>query len=285
MPEHGTVSRFKHHRCSCARCREAWKAYGRHVCRMKAYGQWQPWVDADASRDHIQSLRDAGLGLRRIAALADIGYATVYRIVHGAKGRKLKSIRPSTEAALLGVQVSLEAYAESATVDGTGTRRRIEALAAVGWSIPAQAARARINRTTLKRILAGFDAEAATARAVRGLFEELWDQLPPVDTKGQRISVGRTRALAARRGWVPPMGWDNIDDPQEAPSKGAEWDGVDPVAIERALAGEKVPLSRLEVAEVVRLATEQGMPAKKIAEITDLTTRTVQRRRSQCPQT
>lgn len=281
VPGHGTISRHKHHKCDCGPCRVAWLAYGSRVRRLKAYGQWQPYVDAGPAREHVQSLRDANIGLRRIAVLSGVGYATLYRLMQVDEKYR---IRASTEAALLKVEASLDAYADAAAVEGTGTRRRIEALAAMGWSIPVQADRLGVHRSTVSRILDGHSAEAATVRAVRALFDRLWDQTPPATTKGQRISLGRTRAMAARRGWLPALAWDdNIDDPAARPYRplaGHRRSVVDPVAVERALKGEELPLNPAEVKEVVRLGTERGMSAREIAKVAGRDTRTVQRRRA-----
>jgi len=58
------------------------------------------------------------------------------------------------------------------------------------------------------------------ARAVRDLYEELWDVAPPSETPHQRASVTRTLTWAQRERWVVPAAWDDetIDDPSARPA-------------------------------------------------------------------
>lgn len=214
-PEHGTVSRRKYHGCTCELCRQAWRDYERRVRRLQAYGRWEPFVDATATREHVQRLQDAGIGPKRLAELSGIGYATISTLVWGDKQR----VRHATEAAILAVQPGLDAYADGAVIDGTGTRRRIQALAVLGWSIPVQARLLGISRSSVQNINAGHGVYAATARKAVEVYEKLWDQPPPEVSLGERISAGRARAEAARNGWAPPMAWDeeSIDDPAAEP--------------------------------------------------------------------
>lgn len=279
-PEHGTIARRKgRHGCPCAECRQAWRDYQDRVRRLRAYGRWAPFVDAEPSRAHVKSLQAAGIGPLRIAELSGLGYATISDLLWGRPPKK--KVRHATEAAILAVRVDLNSYAPGGTVDGTGTRRRIQALAVLGWSIPVQAQMIGLSRQSVQRIASGYRVFASTARSVAELYEKLWDQAPPEMSTGEKISAARSRTEAARRGWVAPMDWDNIDDPSEVPAVvPTDAHDVDEIAVELALAGERVPLNRAEVAEVIRIGTERGMSANQLAEVTGRDKRTVQRRRS-----
>jgi hypothetical protein len=62
----------------------------------------------------------------------------------------------------------------------------------------------------LSRILRGRPTvSGATTRRVRDLYDDLWDQPPPQSTWGERISAAKARGHAARRGWPPPLAWDD----------------------------------------------------------------------------
>lgn len=277
MPEHGTIARHKYRGCTCAECREASRNYQARVRRLRAYGRWEPFVDAEPSRAHVKSLQAAGIGPHRIAELSGLGYATISDLIWMRKTK----VRPATEAAILAVKVELDSFAPGGKVDGTGTRRRVQALAVLGWSIPVQAQLLGLSRQTVQQIVSGCGVFASTARSVAELYEKLWDQAPPEVSKGEKVSANRSRTEAARRGWAAPMDWDDIDNPAEVPAVAkADPRDVDEIAVELALKGEPVRLNTREVAEVVRIGTARGMSANQLAEATGRDVRTVQRWRA-----
>lgn len=102
-------------------------------------------------------------------------------------------------------------------IDGTGTARRLQALSAIGWPPTQLGARLGYDR----RVIDGWRQQRrhplvhrATATAIADLYDELWDTPGPCT---------RTRRAAARRGWAPPMAWDDhtIDDPHATPDLGS----------------------------------------------------------------
>jgi hypothetical protein len=56
----------------------------------------------------------------------------------------------------------------------------------------------------------------------------------------------RARNLAARHGWLPPLAWDDIDDPNETPDFGADDYDVDPVVVRRLLEGQRIKATHAE---------------------------------------
>ena len=216
---------YSHGPCRCVPCREAASAAARHRYRMIAYGTWQPFTDATPAREHVRSLQAQGLGWQRIAELAGVAPPTVSSMLYGRAGRPpTVKIRTATAAALLAFQPALDDLPGTAPVDATGTRRRLQALAAVGWSANRLADQLGVERAHVGRIIRGDNprVSAATARAVRGLYDELWDQLPPEGTRWEKVSVSRTRNHARLQGWPPAAAWDAIDDPDASPAEGWE---------------------------------------------------------------
>src|SRR5207248_8683430 len=98
----------------------------------------------------------------------------------------------------------------------------------------------------------------STAAKVANLFER-WSA-----TRGPSV---RARNHAAKLGWLPPLAWDNIDNPAEQPAPVAEDHEMDEVAIERACAGQLGDnrLSIDERREAIRRMTEDGLPGPEIA--------------------
>lgn len=257
--------------------RAAHAAYERHRTRMIAYGRWQPHVDAEPVRAHVRGLMADGLSRRRITEISGVSETTVIRLLYGQPGRSpSKVIRTESARALIAVRADLDMLGPTALVDATGTRRRLQALIAQGWSRARIAERLNTHPDVISRYTRRARVTAAVVRAVRALYEDLWDVKPPEDG-----DAAAARRHAAANGWLPPLAWDDetIDDPGAGPAHGQD-SGIDEIAVERALAGDTVPLTPAEITEVVRIGTERAMSVRRLAEITGRTERSIQRRRS-----
>src|SRR5674476_474843 len=121
------------------------------------------------------------------------------------------------------------------TVPAVGTVRRLRALTAIGWPNREIASRLGCARACVDQMRFADPARTVrrtTADAVALIYTDL------CMTPGPSV---HSRGRAARNGWPPPLAWDDIDDPAATPDLGASADtGVDPVAIERAIAGDAV---------------------------------------------
>lgn len=96
-----------------------------------------------------------------------------------------------------------------------GFRRRLEALQAIGWSIHAVAAEIGTTPGSIHR--AAFYGIWITSKRFREM-SDVYERLamhPPTD----RLA-NRRRSIAARKGYAPPLAWDDIDDPDERPNLG-----------------------------------------------------------------
>ena len=123
-------------------------------------------------------------------------------------------------------QVILRTDITSATAgltDATGARRRLQALAAIGWSQMEIARRYDGHFVSLASIARG--AQSHVGPRLHRLITTAYDDLAM--TPGPH---NRTRLDAARKGWAPPLAWDDIDDPNETPT------GVEPTPTERETA-------------------------------------------------
>lgn len=162
-------------------------------------------------------------------------------------------------------------------VDATGTRRRLRALAAIGWPNAAIGALAGADHSTVSAWSNNARVRAGTADTVRRVYDEL------SMTPGPSAKV---RQIAARKGWAPPLAWDDdsIDDPAARPSTGA-WAArraapMDEIAVQRAMRGHRVHLTPSERAEAVRRLTAQGRSAAEIAGRLGVAQRSVVRHRA-----
>lgn len=156
-------------------------------------------------------------------------------------------------------------------IPALGYQRRIKALMALGWSYQALAdAAGWAHRNHVRRVVEGQKGkptrylERATASTIGEVFERLCMTVP------QGPYAKRTRMLAARKGYLPPLAWDDIDDPNERPAKvyshakRVDRDHVDPIVIERVLAGDRQPMTTKERREVVARARALGWSEETI---------------------
>lgn len=127
-------------------------------------------------------------------------------------------------------------------VDITGTRRRLEALAAIGWPLHDIAARLGLPARQISnwRATTHPHIRRSRAAAVARIYDQLWDTPGPSE---------RARGHAARAGWPVPMAWsdDTIDDPAAEPDLGRR------------------PRSRVDDADVIHL-TSFGLTRDQIAD-------------------
>jgi hypothetical protein len=187
---------------------------------------------------------------------------------------------------VLGIGVHDAKRAPHSRVDATGTRRRLQALIAIGW--PAELLAAQLGRrpNSLCRSMSGESVTARTAQDVATLYERLWNRRPPRMTSEQRAAADAAQAHAAARGWLPPLAWDDIDTDPTPPALTAgasPRNEMDEIAVERALAGDHITyddLTTVEQQEVIRRLTARGSSIRDIAAQLGTTKRTVSRRRA-----
>jgi hypothetical protein len=285
--QHGTNACYRLDRCRCAPCSRAAVAYDRQRSRNTAYGRWHPFVDAQPIREHVAQLRADGLGLKLIAKHSGVAHGALWKLMYGktrADGtyRVSETVRTETATALLALTADLDLLGQTVNVDGLGTRRRLQALVAAGWSQKKLAERLGMEPGNFGRTIGGPGrVQARTARAVRALYATLATQPPPEATHRDKIAASRARNLANARDWKPAMWWDDDELDGGLPSAPVPTpviDEPDDVAILRAVEGDlSVTLTRAEREEVIRRLHARGMSDRTIANWMGIADRTVLR--------
>lgn len=143
-----------------------------------------------------------------IARMAGENPASLSTLVQPGNADYLSKISTARAAAICAVRFDLDAVPSGHKVAAVGTKRRLEALAYMGWSLRHVAGRLGVTVQAVSQYRTRSMVYADTARAIRDLYDELWDQQGP--------SV-RTRGWARREGWLPPLAWDDMDDPDATP--------------------------------------------------------------------
>lgn len=157
-----------------------------------------------------------------------------------------------TRAGMYAVATGLQA------VPSVGTIRRIQALQAIGWSIPMIGPERRLTRILNGNGMTTIDAY----RFVLGVYDRLSMTPGPSDQ-------GRNRAK--RFGLLPPLCWDDesIDDPDARPAGG------------RRTARDALDGKRAELLDAIEGMTDRGESAISIAAKCKVSTRTVERARAE----
>jgi hypothetical protein len=104
-----------------------------------------------------------------------------------------------------------------------GTQRRLRALAARSWSPEAIERETGIPSELISLALGrADDITPDLVGAVAAAYDRLWDREPPAATRDDQQAAAMAALRAARRGWAPPLAWDDdqIDLPGARPEPG-----------------------------------------------------------------
>ena len=196
--------------------------YEQQRTRLKAYGRWEnSYIPSEPVREHILELRSAGIGNKRLSKLCGVSHNTIQVILTGRPDRGTgpsKTVLRRTAEKILAVPVPATPHvlvSPGVKVSAVGTRRRLQALVALGYSRSELCRQLGIQVSNGHRIFMDdhLMVLASTARAVAELFNRL--QLTP-GSCSRALNEGR------RRGWALPLAWDEdtIDDPNAVPEVG-----------------------------------------------------------------
>lgn len=221
---HG-YARYRLDGCRCYTCAAARSRYDENRTKAITAGTWKPWVDAEPIRAHVTFLRSCEMGLRTIAAVADVDRKRLQCVVGGGPDRGTPpqaKVRPELAAAVLSVEPTLQNLAPSTLISPIGTRRRAHALVAVGWPQQYLAEHLGMQPGNYGQMLLREHVLVRRALAVRALYDDLW-KVDPKERGATAAGITRARRHAAANGWAPVGAWDDdtIDDPAAFP----DWTG------------------------------------------------------------
>jgi DNA-binding CsgD family transcriptional regulator len=227
-------------------------AYDRHRRRRLAEGTWQPPVCAREVQAHIAVLRAAGMSSQRIADAAGVAERTIRNV------RSQRQVNAATATAILAV-LPVPKPIPAGQVPSLGVSRRVQALAAIGWSLTEQGRRLGMPLQYVWELSVGRHrtVSAGTAERVIALFDQL---------SGTPGGSARARTAAARNGWLPPLGWEDIDGDCAVEEPEPDHGDVDELAVERALSGERIRLTDAELLAAAQIGVARGLQPWHVAE-------------------
>ncbi|MCX4863499.1 MULTISPECIES: hypothetical protein [unclassified Streptomyces] len=250
-PQHGE------RRCYLRGCRrpECEQANYRYMSRLRldnARGQHRR-IASTQTIAHVERLIANGWNQTQIASAAGLGERTVGQLLQGRA-----YVYVGTARSILAIHVGPPPYTPR-NVDATGSRRRIQALVAIGWPLNQLAPRVGLNVFALGHIANGDLQQVRSTTAA--LITRHYRQLSR--TPGENV---RARKMAQKRGWHGPLAWDDIDDPKAQPET------------EKRREGGPGRREKVDDREVARL-TAAGKTAEQIAQELRCHKRTVVRAR------
>jgi hypothetical protein len=208
---------FQRHRCRCAACLAANRAYGARRRRAVAYRRpTSGLVDAEQARAWLRVLLRSGATLRQVARLAGLGESTLRRILRPS-GDKPATRRVQTTTRDKVMSVTKLKPAPGAHVPAIGSRRRVQALVCEGWSVSRQAALLGVTQPNFLRVLSQAHVRKSTHDKIDALYRRLDGHAPPQGSQGEKISAAKAVARARRQGWMPRAWWDDIDAEEGRP--------------------------------------------------------------------
>lgn len=270
--QHGTYLAFLRDGCRCTPCIRAHRAHAKRTSHATVTGT-HTYTDADPARAHVQVLLRSGLTVGQIEQRSGVHRTAIRVLIGDFPGRPMsKRITKTTHTALLIVRPVQVGSERSGLVDPTGTTRRIRALIAAGWTAKYLSQRLGMSSATIPRITfthPEIPVLAATRAAVIDLYDELSLQVP---LAGRGTTTAKR--IAAGRGWVPPLAWDDdsLDDQDaDVVDETPDGDDLDEVAIERRMAGDRtVALNRAERFALAARWQATGRPLNELERVTGL---------------
>ena len=212
---HGTLSCYKRG-CRQPECQAANRRYDQQRRRNLAYGRpTTKLIDAEPVRQHVLTLKAAGLSVEQQSKLAKVPKPAIQRLLYGlqSQGRPpVKSMDPKNALPLLALTATIDTLPLIARIPPDGTRRRALAMAAIGHPLSWQAAEvSQCSRHYWEATLRNPKVTVDLARRVRDLYDRTWDR-PAEDTHVTR----RTARWARSQGGLLPMELDDdlIDLPE-----------------------------------------------------------------------
>jgi AraC-like DNA-binding protein len=213
LPAHGTYSRYIRHACRCNLCRDAGRRYRLRLGYDRVNGTRRR-IDNTQARAHTERLVAHDWTHEQIAAAAGLSAGSIHDLYTG----RYKTIARTSAEAILNVRLDQAPPIPRRLIDATGTRRRLQALMVLGYTLPDIASRVGAGISSLQQTT---DGRWTSIRAVTATkVERVYRQLSTLPAPQSRFAE-QARNQAMAEGWHGPMAWDNIDDPRCEPDADA----------------------------------------------------------------
>lgn len=204
--------------------------YERRRYQRKRAGDWAPFTDTAPVRQHLQALREAGVTQEQISEAAGVSVATLIR---AAKQTRMTSAAADAIMAIPIPIPGLDPDVDRQQPPGAAVMtagEKLQTLVADGWTLVQIAQATGLSeRAIYQQVHQQVPPARTTAEAIDRVYDQLVDNDP-----GDGHIAARARLRAERAGWQP----STPPQPPEA--------DIDDVAVERVVAGDRLPLRPAE---------------------------------------
>ncbi|MEV7417084.1 hypothetical protein [Streptomyces sp. NPDC089919] len=232
---------------------------------------------------HLRRIYRGGMTSQAMAARSGVSRDTIMHVIKGyrtLRGREVPvtCLLRSTIDKLWTIELELppDECRAGAHLPPLGTRRRLQALSALGYDGVWIAEQLGVSASNLSAVIHGQRSRnfvyAATAHRVAALYAA-YQHTDPTEAGRSAWQVSIAKSRAAKKGYAPPSCWD--DDAIDSPGAEPEWTGAcgtpEGYAIHRR---EHIPMCtpcrRARRARLTSMATELAAPADSPAKIVRL---------------
>ncbi len=182
------------------------------------------WMDAEPVRAHVVELCRRGMSLPAVAIRVPVSPDRLRQGLYGEHAAEVslpRLIRAELGRQILAVGFDPLARGKRSAMDVIASRRRVQGLMWMGWTLEALAAETGLHAVYLGRISSDSSGLRVVAYRVHVLLKKVCDRL------GNTVGGSRVVKRYARdNGFAPLMAWDEeaIDDPNALPNWGASDD-------------------------------------------------------------
>lgn len=256
--KHGR-SGYSHHNCRCDICKAAHTRAKKEYTLRKLRGIPTSYP-LEQVRDHYETLRASGLSLRQIARAAGISKTSLERL---NRNREAVSswVSPRVAEALFSVNPNEAEPLDGRRIDAGPTKRRIQALVAIGYTLVDIEGFLGAATGSLSRLLVSANVTYGMSKTIAALYEDL-ENTPAPEGRTQKIALN----MARKKGWHPPAAWDDIENDTEPATTERDTNKIDLEDIRHLMAAGyntedicrrlKVPEPRLLVRAALRRGDE-----------------------------
>lgn len=166
-------------------------------------------MDPSPVREHVKLLLGSGMSQSFLAKVSGVSISSINRMVypHMFSNRVL----PRIANALLSVE---PLPSPTTLVDATPSRRRIQALGCMGWPHEALRDKSGVSFSVIQALCSG--RRKQVQRYTHEKLAAVYEEICMLDGCN-----ARAKQYAIRKRWIPPLGWDDIDDLNEKPNWGS----------------------------------------------------------------
>lgn len=186
-------------------------------------------AEIELCKAHVRLLAQAGMTSSAINRRIEASGGG-YRFVEWAREPGGRGMNRTTYDKLMAIPVKIEARDfpgkhGGPRTDPTGSRRKLQALAARGFAFTWMAEQMNTVPPVVVKIVHDDVARISrkTHAKVSALYRAYHDKDPAPVSVHQHAAITQQKMRASRKGWAPPTAWD--DDTIDNPATIAQWTG------------------------------------------------------------